>query len=359
MAALIGFIICGVVIVCGGTPSGTYLGAHTWHDPGAFANGFKGFCSVFVFGAFSFGGSELVGLAAGEAAEPRKQLPRACKMVTWRVAIFFVLSLFVMSLIVPYNDSHLTGSSSNPRASPFVIAIQIGQIRVLPHIFNAAILISVVSMSNSAVYASSRMLVGMAEKRIVPSFFQYTDRRGRPYPALLLVFLFGLLAFLIYSASQDEIFSWLVGISGLSTIFMWGTICAAHIRFRHAWKKSGYTMRELPWSSPFGVWGSWFGLLLNVLLLAGNFYYSAFPIGEGQMDSMKRAHDFFENMISAVVVLVSFLLHKMITRSKPVSFEALDLHSDRRDPVSSEDLERERSEFASWPLWRRVLHILF
>lgn len=357
MAALVGFIICGIVIVCGGTPSDRYLGAHTWHDPGAFANGFKGFCSVFVYGAFSFGGSELVGLAAAEAAEPRKQLPRACKMVAWRVSIFFVLALFIMSLIVPYNDSHLLGSSSNPRASPFVIAIQIGQIRALPHVFNAAILTSVISMSNSAVYAASRLLVGMAENRHLPAILAYTDRKGRPLPALVVVFLFGLLAFLIYSASEGEIFSWLVGISGLSIIFMWGTICAAHLRFRRAWRLRGHTLRELPWCSPMGVWGSWFGMVLNMLLLAGNFYYSAFPIGEGEMTGQQRAHDFFENMISAVIVLFSFLMHKLITRSHIVRIDEIDLDTDRRDPVSQEVLDRERAEEAAKPMWLRVLNI--
>ncbi|WFD00651.1 hypothetical protein MYAM1_003402 [Malassezia yamatoensis] len=359
MAAILGFIICGVVIVCGGTPSNRYLGADTWHEPGAFANGFKGFCSVFVFAAFSFGGSELVGMAAAEAADPRRHLPRACKMVAWRVAISFVLALFIMSLIVPYNDKRLLGASSNPRASPFVIALEIGQIRVLPHIFNAAILTSVISMSNSAVYAASRLLVGLAQKQFLPAVLAYTDQKGRPLPALGLVFLFGLLAFLIYSASEGEIFSWLVGISGLSTIFMWGSVCAAHLRFRRAWKQQGHSLEELPWTSPLGVWGSWFGLLLNILLLAGNFYYAAFPIGEAQMTPQQRAKDFFENMLSALVVLFSFLTHKILTRSKYVHTLRMDLDTDRRIPLSAHDLQYEHQTAQSLPKWRRWLNLFF
>lgn len=356
---LIGFIICGVVIVCGGTPSGKYLGAHYWHDPGAFTNGFKGFCSVFVLGAFSYGGSELVGMAAAEASQPRKHLPHAFKMIVWRVCIFYILSLFIVTLIVPYNDERLMGGSSNPRASPFVIAIQNGKINALPHIVNAAILISVISMANSAVYASSRMFMGMSEKRLLPKIFAYTDRQGRPLVSFVVVFAFGLLAFLVYSASEGEIFSWLAGISGLATIFMWGAVCLAHLRFRYAWKKQGNSLRQLPWKSPLGIWGSMFGLFLNILLIAGNFYYSAFPINEGNSTPQQRAHDFFENMISAIIVFFSFVIHKLATRSRFVRIDSMDLESDRREPVSQDVLDRERAEAASKPLWHRILHVLF
>ena len=82
--AIIGFIIFGVIVDCGGVPSDNrgYIGARFWHQPGAFRNGFKGFCSVFVNAAFAYAGTELVGLAAAEAADPRKSLPKASKQGT-------------------------------------------------------------------------------------------------------------------------------------------------------------------------------------------------------------------------------------------------------------------------------------
>ena len=81
IVAIIGFIIFGVVVDCGGvkTDNRGYIGAHYWHEPGAFKNGFKGFCSVFVNAAFAYAGTELVGLAAAEAEDPRKSLPKATK----------------------------------------------------------------------------------------------------------------------------------------------------------------------------------------------------------------------------------------------------------------------------------------
>jgi amino acid transporter len=85
--AVIGFIILGIVINCGGGPDHHYYGTHYWYDPGAFNNGFKGLCSVFTTAAFSFSGTELVGLAAAETANPRETLPKAVKQVFWRICL--------------------------------------------------------------------------------------------------------------------------------------------------------------------------------------------------------------------------------------------------------------------------------
>jgi yeast amino acid transporter len=73
--------ILGIILNCGGGPTEGYIGGRYWTNPGAFNNGFKGLCSVFVTAAFSFAGTELVGLAAAETANPRKSLPTACKQV--------------------------------------------------------------------------------------------------------------------------------------------------------------------------------------------------------------------------------------------------------------------------------------
>jgi amino acid transporter len=90
-----------------------------WHDPGAFRNGFKGFCSVFVTAAFAFGGTELAGLAAAEAADPSKSLPRATKQVFTRIFFFYIVNTFILGLIVRSDDDRLLNSSgANTKASP-------------------------------------------------------------------------------------------------------------------------------------------------------------------------------------------------------------------------------------------------
>lgn len=98
--AVIGFIILGIVLNVGGGPNHEYIGAKYWYNPGAFNNGFKGLCSVFVTAAFSFAGTELVGLAAAETENPRKSLPTAVKQVFWRILLVGA-SLFYALLVKP------------------------------------------------------------------------------------------------------------------------------------------------------------------------------------------------------------------------------------------------------------------
>ena len=134
------------------------------HSPyTAFLNGFHGFCGVFVTAAFAYTGTELTGLAAAETANPRKEIPRASQQVVWRIAIFYIVNLFLIGLIVPENSPSYSGKGSESRHSPFVIAIQLAGIKVLPSIFNAVILISVMSVANSSTFGSTRTIQALAE----------------------------------------------------------------------------------------------------------------------------------------------------------------------------------------------------
>ncbi|OQV12315.1 General amino-acid permease GAP1 [Hypsibius exemplaris] len=203
--AVIAFIIVGVVIDVGGGPKGEYLGTKTWQDPGPFNNGFKGFCAVFVTAAFAFGGAEMVGLAAAESAEPRKTLPKATKQVFWRITLFYLVTLLLIGFIVPYTDPRLLGASAtaNVTASPFVIAIDNAGIKILPSIFNGVILVSVLSVGNSAVYGASRTLCALAQQGQAPQILGYIDREGRPLVSIIISLLFGGIAYINGLASSD------------------------------------------------------------------------------------------------------------------------------------------------------------
>ncbi|WFD07563.1 hypothetical protein MVES1_002930 [Malassezia vespertilionis] len=356
-------IIVLIVIDCGGSPSGNYLGAHTWHDPGPINNGFKGFCSVFTTAAFAFAGTELVGLAAAETKEPRKVLPKAATQIVFRIVVFYVLSLFLVSLVVPYDDPALTGGSSSydPRQSPFVVAVNIGGLKNLAHFVNAIIIVSTLSVANSAIYAGSRTLQALAEHGHAPKVFKYVDREGRPLYAVILSLAFGALAFVMYAGTDTEetVFAWLLGISGLSNIFSWASICLCHIRFRAAWRKQGYTLRQLPWKSPLGVYGSIVGLVINILVIAANVYVSAFPPGEGTMTPHDRAFNFFENSLSLPVIIVFYVVHKIIYRSPFARTENMDIHTGRREEVDEELLEQERAEARARPLAKKIFGFVF
>jgi yeast amino acid transporter len=149
-----------------GRLSGPLIGQLTYwcrHEPyAAFYNGFQGFCGVFVIASFAYNGTELTGLAAAEAADPRKEIPRATRQVVWRISIFYILSLFLIGLNVPANSPLYDTDGPTSRHSPFVIAIELAGIKVLPSIFNAVILISVMSVANSCTFGSTRTLQALA-----------------------------------------------------------------------------------------------------------------------------------------------------------------------------------------------------
>lgn len=178
---------------------------------------------MFVNAAFAFAGTELVGLAAAETANPRKSLPTAIKQVFWRIALFYVVALLMVGLLVPYDTKRLvTGSSSaDAHASPFVIAIENAGIKGLPSVMNVVIMIAVLSVGNSSVYGSSRTLAALAEQGQAPRFLAYIDRKGRPLWSICVASALGLLCFLAASDKQTVAFAWMMAISGLSSVFTW------------------------------------------------------------------------------------------------------------------------------------------
>ena len=348
--------ILGIIINTGGVPGTSYIGNRYWQHPGAFAAGFKGVCSVFVNAAFAFAGTELVGLAAAETANPRKTLPTAVKQVFWRISLFYLVSLTIIGLLVPYDDPLLLQktSSADANASPFVIAIKNAGISVLPSIFNVVILIAVLSVGNSSIYGASRTMAALADQGQAPRILGYIDRKGRPLVGILIASAFGILSYLAASADHGTTaFNWLLGLSGLSSIFTWGSICLAHIRFRHAWKKNGHSLDELAFKSQPGVIGSWIGFIFNCLVLIAQFWVGVWPLGWEDLSKSEVATNFFQAYLAAPIVILFYLGYKIYRRTPIMRSSTIDLVSGRRELDLTQIIAEERAEKAAWPLWKR------
>ncbi|EMR72826.1 putative amino acid permease protein [Eutypa lata UCREL1] len=377
--AVIGFILLGIVLNIGGVPGGGYIGVQFWREPGAFHNGFKGLCSVFVTAAFAFAGTELVGLAAAETANPRKSLPTAIKQVFWRITLFYIVSLTLVGLLVPYDDPRLLLPGSSAAASPFVIAIENAGIEVLPSVMNIVILIAVLSVGNSSVFGSSRTLAALADQGQAPRLFSYIDRRGRPLVAIIIASLMGLLAYLANVEAQANILEWLLSISGLSSIFTWGSICLAHIRFRQAWKAHGHSVRELAFTSQCGVIGSWLGFLFNALVLIAQFWVGLWPVqedsgghsshGQNTADAnananidtdmitvyttRDRVRNLFLQYMAVPIVVIFYVAHRLWYRTSVIRIADMDLDTGRRDFNLPILVAQEREERKAWPAWKK------
>ncbi|PRT56248.1 General amino-acid permease GAP1 [Wickerhamiella sorbophila] len=352
--AVVGFCIFGIVIAAGGGPNHHYIGAHYWYDPGAFANGFKGVAAVFVNAAFAFSGTELSGLAAAETANPQKALPRAVKQVFWRILLFYIVSLTIVSMLVPYTDPNL-GTAADGSSSPFVIAIKNAGVSGLPSVFNTVIILAVLSVANSSVFGCSRTLTALAQVGMAPKIFKYIDREGRPMVSIMATIIFGLLCFLSAYKDYGTVFDWLLAFSGLSSIFTWGSICLCHIRFRVAMHKQGRSLDELAFKAQAGVYASWVGFGINVAVLGLQFWVALWPPG-GSPD----ASVFFQAYLSAPVVIAFYVGHKLWTRNWKfyVRSKDMDLDSGRRE-VDIATLERENVEERAYIQSRSIFYRIY
>ncbi|ODV82922.1 hypothetical protein CANARDRAFT_30484 [[Candida] arabinofermentans NRRL YB-2248] len=364
--AILIFIIIGIVLICGGGPNNTtgYIGMKYWHTPGSFVKPvFKSICNTFVSAAFSYGGTELVVLTAAESKKI-ESVSKASKQVFWRIAFFYITTVVIIGCLVPYNDERLLGGSSDEdiTASPFVIALSNtgGSFGTkVSHFMNAVILVAVLSVCNSCVYASSRVIQSLAVTGDLPEIFAYVDLKGRPLMGILISCIFGLLGFLVASTNQDTVFTWLFALCSIASFFTWFCICFAQVRFRWALKAQGRSTNELAYCSQLGAFGGYLGVVLSLALIAGEIYVSAFPLGYSS-----SAEGFFQNCLSIPIMIVVYVGYKSYKRSWNkflIPLKEIDLDSGRR----YEDLELLKLEVAerkafirSKPFYMRVYHFL-
>jgi len=363
LTVIVIFLFAAFVFVLGGGPSsgrfGEYYGARLFYDPGAFPNGFKGLCSVFVTAAFSFAGTELVGLAAAEHPNPRKALPSAVKLTFWRISFVYLMSLTFASLLVPSDSPDLIGGSYDANTSPFVLVFDYANVDGLPHLINATITISVLSIGMSCVYAGSRVLLALSEQGYAPSWFNFVDKAGRPWRTIGAVIIFFPVA---YAYTNDRVggivFDWLLALSGLSTIFTWMSINIAHIRFRRAWRVQGHSLDELPFRALGGIWGSWFAVLVLSLVLIAQFYVAIWPLG-GTAGGSDAAESFFLAYLAAPIVIAFYIVGVVWKRTAPRKASEIDLVSGRKCWATAEELDVGRRAAKELPWIKYICYALF
>lgn len=234
-----------------------------------FVGGLPTIVSVFVVAGFSFQGVEMIGITAGESANPEKSIPKAIKQVFWRILLFYLVSIFIIGLIIPYTSPNLLGSDATDIAiSPFTLVFQRAGLAAAASVMNAVILTSVLSAGNSGLYAGARMLCAMAQSGQAPKAFQKINRRGIPVNALLLTAAVGGLAF-ITSFMGDKIYNFLLSASGLTGFIAWFGVAVSHYRFRRAFIKQGHDISELKYKSKWFPFGPIFAIIMCIAVIVG------------------------------------------------------------------------------------------
>ncbi|KAK0504653.1 amino acid permease/ SLC12A domain-containing protein [Armillaria luteobubalina] len=349
------FIILGILVNAGVNEDHTYIGSSNWRIPGApFVGGFGGFAKVFVTASFAYGGTESLGITAGETKNPSKNMPKVVKFVFWRILLFYVLSVFLIGLNVPWDYPNLSNKTTT--TSPFTIVFQYAGSKVAASFMNTVILSSVLSAGNHAMFAGSRVLYGLSVTvpPQAPKIFSWTNRGGVPIPALMLTSSISILCFGSSFIGSGQLWGWLQNIVGVSNQIAWLSIGLASWRFRKAWIHQGRSLDELkfrpawtwPWGPPFVV------ITVTALILIQ---------GWSSIIPTFSVVDFFSLYIEIPVMVAMYLVWltlrrrssmkaatetevpaKVLPWSDVVDMKTVDLTTDEYVEHSVEDVEAER-----------------
>ncbi|KAE9962514.1 hypothetical protein BLS_000227 [Venturia inaequalis] len=342
-------ILLSLILALGGGPNHDRTGFRYWKNPGGFhayimtgsAGKFLGFWSSMVTAVFAYLGTELVGVTVGEAQNPRKTIPRAIKLTFYRILFFYVFSVFLLGMIVPYNSKDLAfaakQSTSTASASPFVVAIQIAGIKSLPGVLNGCILLFIFSAANSDLYIAARTIYGLAVQGKAPAFLARTDRRGVPVYALGVSVVFCLLAYMNVSSDSKQVFNYFVNLVTQFGLLAWISILVTHIYFVKARIAQGVPETSLPYKAPAGIMGSYIALFFCILIsLTKNFdVFIKSPKTYGNFDYK----NFITGYLGIPLYLIMIFGYKLITKEKAPGPMGADLFTGKAE------IDREEQEF--------------
>ncbi|KAF8516104.1 amino acid permease [Hysterangium stoloniferum] len=278
-----GLIILGIVLDLGGGPNHDRIGFRYWKNPGPFVQfsgiegvtgRFLGWWAVMTQAAFSFIGTEVVAVAAGEAKNPRKNLPKAIKRVYIRILVFYIGGTTLIGLLVPSNDPGLNLTEKNAAASPFVIAISKAGIKGLPSLINACLITSAWSAASSDLYISSRAIYGLAISGNAPKIFGYTTKHGLPIIAVAFSACFGCLAYMGTSAGAGRVFGWFANMTAIAGLMTWFGIAFTYTRFYAGLKAQGISRKSLPYASPLQPYAAWYTVIATLVIC----FFSGFTV---------------------------------------------------------------------------------
>ena len=266
------FLFVGTMLILG--IGGTSPGFENWtRGEAPFVGGFGSIMAIFMVAGFSFQGTELIGVAAGESEDPEKNIPKAIHSIFWRILWFYIGAFVVIGFLIPYDDPNLLNSSvENVAISPFTLVLDRFGFAFAASFINAIILTAVLSAGNSGLYASTRMLYAMAKAGDAPKIFTKLNSRGVPVPALLATAAFGVFAFLTSLIGEGTAYNWLINISGMSGFIAWLGIAIAHYRFRRAFHAQGKSLDAIPFKALFYPFGPIFATILCLIIIAGQNY---------------------------------------------------------------------------------------
>lgn len=298
VAAIIVFIALGIFTLFH-QPD---FGIKRWYTGDApFHAGWFGFVSVFLFAGFSFQGTELVGVASGETKDPEKTIPRAIKLVFWRLTLFYIISIAIISLLIAYNDPRLA-TQDNVNMSPYTLVFSNYIGVYAANFMNLVILIALISAANASMYSATRILWYLGSIKQAPKLITKLNRNSIPIAALFCTALIGSLVFASSLVGNGVVFTYLVQISSLCGFLAWFGISLSHYQFRRKFLPKLGGVAILKYKAKLYPFAQIFSMLAIIIIIAAQFM----TLGEHY-----KLLDFVMIYSSIILFIILYIGHKI------------------------------------------------
>ncbi|MFF3844471.1 amino acid permease [Streptomyces sp. NPDC002328] len=297
VVAIGAFIVVGGLAVFGVLPGADTekAGLGNLVDHGGFLpHGAGAILTGVLLVVFSFMGSEIATLAAGESEDPQRAVTKSTNSIIWRIAVFYLGSIFVVVALLPWNDPSIKEKGS------YVAALDSLGIAHAGQIMNFIVLTSVLSCLNSGLYTASRMAFSLGERGDAPKSFARTNSRGVPMTAIIASVVFGFVAVFFNYKFPDSVFLFLVNSSGAVALFVWLVICFSQLRMRKIIQaEAPEKLVVRMWLYPYLTWAT-AALIVFVL---------GYMLTDTENDGRKTV--LLSLLVAAVVLVIAFVKQKV------------------------------------------------
>ena len=352
---IIGLILMTFIMMVGGNPQNDAFGFRYWNNPGPIAEyietgdlgRFMGWWAALIFAAFAIGGPEYISISAGEAINPRRNIPRAINKVFARLVFFYLGGALAVGIIIAYNDPALLAAvgGKSAAASPFVVALKNRGIKGLDHVINFLILTSAWSCGSSFTFCGVRALHAMSLDGRAPKIFSRT-KGGTPIYALTFICSIGLLSYMVVDQGSAKVFGWFVNLSACSSLLNYVLICLTWLRFNAGLRAQGIDRASLSFRGrlmPYTAWYAFIGMSIITLFNS----YDVFLKGRWDIQT------FFTGYFGLGLFFVLSIGFKLIRKTRFVRAAEMDFVTGKQE-IDDDEAEWKAKWVEPTTFWGKV-----
>lgn len=293
VAAIIAFLVIGILMVVGLFPGLDAVGTSNIDGVGFMPNGIGGVATAMLAVAFAFGGIELVTIAAAESENPKDAVGAAIRSAIWRIAVFYIGSVLLIILLLPYDQ---IAGADTAAESPFTLVLDKANVSGAATIMEVVIALALLSACNAQIYGNSRLLYSMARGHDAPAYFAQTNNNGVPVRAVLVSILFALVSVALQWWNPPGLLTFLLNAVGGILIAIWAMVILSYIRLHPQLVASGEITSVRMWGYPWLPW-------LTLATLGGFILLMLFDAG-GRTELISAI------AVVSTIVVISFIVHR-------------------------------------------------